>query len=125
MSDTNSQGIVHHAAVEELRTWRTVQLASLLPLALCVVFMFLTEEALGFETIVFFLLVASGIVFPEMKCDIALNRLIVTKEQTEISVALRQLLRGDLQFLKDPAIRYLLNEKAVCSEERTRFWPSP
>jgi hypothetical protein len=121
MSDTNSQGVVHHAAVEELRTWRAVQLASLLPLALCVPFMFLTEEGSGFGAIVFFLLVASGIVLPEMKCDIAINRLIVMKKQTEISEELRQLLRGELRhFLKDPAIRYLLKEKAVSSERKSQ-----
>jgi hypothetical protein len=79
--------------------------------------MFLTQEASGFGAIVFFLLVAVGIVFPEMKSDIALNRLIIMEEQTEISMQLRRLFAGELRhLLKDPAIRDLLNEEVLSSE---------
>jgi hypothetical protein len=120
VSTTGNQGTICQSAVEDLRKWRTIQLSSLLPLTLCVVFMFLPQEASGLGAIVLFLLVAFGIVFTEMKSDIALNRLIVTKEQTGISAELRQLLRGELRhLLKDPAIRDLVNENTVSSEEQT------
>jgi hypothetical protein len=121
MSATNSEGIINQDAVEELRKWRIIQLLSLLPLSICLVFMFLTQEASGFLDIVFFLIVGFGIVFPEMKSDIAMNRLIVMEEQTEISTELRRLLRGELQhLLKAAAIRDLLVENPVSSEEKTR-----
>ena len=81
--------------------------------------MFYSQQASGFSAILLFLLIAVGIVFPEMKADIALNRLIVMEEQTELSRELRQLLRGELRhFLKDPDIRDLLDEKAVHPESR-------
>jgi hypothetical protein len=121
MPATNGQGVIHHAALEELRKWRAIQLSSLLPLTLCVVFMFYTQEASGVWAIVFFVLVAVGVVFPEMKSDIALNRLIIMEEQTEISMQFRQLLAGELQYLlKNPAIRDLLKEEVVSSESSQR-----
>jgi len=119
MPGTDNQGVNNLAALEDFRAWRTVQLLSLLPLTLCVVFVFLSQEASEFSALLIFLLVAAGIVIPEMKSDMALNRFIVTKEQTGISVELRRLLRGDLQhLLKDPAIRDLLKEHLVSPRER-------
>ena len=113
--------MISHAAVEDLRKWRTVQLSSLLPLTPCVVFMFVAREPSGLGEIVLFLIVALGIVFPEMKADIALNRLIVKEEQSGMSTELRELLRGELRhLLKDPAIRDLLDEKVVSSESSQR-----
>jgi len=121
MSGTSNQGMISHAAVEDFRKWRTIQLSSLLPLTLCVVFLFVVRQPSGLGGIVLFLLVACGVVFPEMKADIALNRLIIMEEQTEISMELRELLGGELRhLLKDPAIRDLLDEKVVSSESLQR-----
>jgi hypothetical protein len=119
MPGTDDQGVNNLASLEDFRTWRTVQLLSLLPLALCVVFVFLSPEASEFSAFLIFALVAAGIVIPEMKSDMALNRFIVTKEQTGISVELRRLLRGELKhLLEDPAIRDLLKEHLVSPKER-------
>ena len=119
MPGTEDQGVSNLAALQDFRMWRTVQLLSLLPLTLCVVFMFLSQEASGFSALLLLVLVAAGIVIPEMKSDIALNRFIVIKEQTGISPELRQLLRGELQhLLKDPALRDLLKEPLVSPREQ-------
>jgi hypothetical protein len=117
--ETDSQGASNLAAMEDFRVWRTLQLLSLLPVALCVVFIFLTRETSGFSGLLLFVLVTVGIVIPEMKSDMALNRFIVTKEQTGISAELRQLLSGDLRhLLKDPAIQDLLKKHLVSSKEQ-------
>lgn len=119
MPGTENQGVSNLAALEDFRAWRTVQLLSLLPLSLCVVLMFLSQEGSEFSAFLLFVLVAAGIVIPEMKSDMALNRFIVTKEQTGISVELRRLLRGELKhLLEDPAIRDLLKEHLVSPRER-------
>jgi hypothetical protein len=121
MSGSGNQGVINRAAVEDLRKWRMIQLSSLLPLTLCVVFMFLAQEPSGLGAMILFPLVAFGVVFPEMKADIALNRLIVMEEQTGLSGELRQLLDGELQhLLKDPAIRHLLNENTASSEVQNK-----
>ena len=121
MSGTGNHGTICQSAVEDLRKWRTIQLSSLLPLTLCVVFMFLAQEPSGLGATALFLLVAFGIVYPELKCDVALNRLIVEGEQSEISGELRQLLTGELRHLaKNPAIRDLLNKNTVSSEVQTK-----
>jgi len=119
MSGTDNPGVSSPASLDDFRVWRTLQLLSLLPLTLCVVFMFLSQEPSGLSALLFFMLVAAGIVIPEMKSDMALNRFIVMKEQSGISVELRQLLMGDLQhLLKDPAIRALMRERLVPPKER-------
>jgi hypothetical protein len=116
---TDHQGVNGPASLDDFRVWRTLQLLSLLPLSLCVVFIFLSQEPSGFSALLFFMLVAAGIVIPEMKSDMALNRFIVMKEQTGISAELQQLLMGDLQhLLKDPAMRDLLKERHVSPKER-------
>jgi hypothetical protein len=108
MPATGNQGINCYAAEEDLRIWKTIQLSSLLPLTLFVVLILRSQEASGLGAIALFLLVSVGIVLPEMKIDMALNRFIVTKEQTEISAGLEQLLREAPQhLLRDPAIRDL------------------
>ena len=108
MSATGNQAMKFSSAEEDLRIWKTIQLSSLLPLTLFVVFMFRSQEASGLGALALFLLVAVGIVLPEMKIDMALNCFIVTKEQTEISAGLEQLLREAPQhLLRDPAIRDL------------------
>jgi hypothetical protein len=108
MRARDNQRKIHLAAVQDLRKWRAVQLSSLLPAILCVVIMLSSREPSGLGAIAFFLLVAAGIVIPEMKIDIALNRFIIKKEQLEISTELRQLLREELQhLLKEPVIRDL------------------
>ena len=121
MPGTDDPGVAGRAALETFRTWRTIQLLSLLPLTLCVVFMLLSAESSTFSALLLFILVAAGIVIPEMKSDMALNRFIVTREQTGISVELRRLLRGELRhLLKDPALRDLLKEHLVSPGERNR-----
>lgn len=116
---TDNPGVSSPASLDDFRVWRTLQLLSLLPLTLCVVFMFLSQKPSGLSALLFFMLVAAGIVIPEMKSDMALNRFIIMKEQSGISVELRQLLMGDLQhLLKDPAIRALLKDRLVYPKER-------
>jgi hypothetical protein len=119
MSGTDHPGVTGLAALETFRTWRTIQLLSLLPLALCVVFMLISSEASSSSAFLLFILIVAGIVIPEMKSDMALNRFIVTREQTGISQELRQLLKGDLRHLrKDPVIQDLLQEHLVSPRKR-------
>jgi len=119
MPGTDNPGVSSQASLDDFRLWRTLQLLSLLPLTLCVVFIFLSREPSGFSALLFFLLVAAGVVIPEMKSDMALNRFIVMKEQSGISVELRQLLMGELQhILKDPGMRGLLKERLASPKKR-------
>jgi hypothetical protein len=119
MPGTDNPGVTSWAALESFRAWRTIQLLALLPLALCVVFLLLSQEASSSSALLLFILFVAGIVIPEMKSDMALNRFIVTREQIGISAELRQLLRGELRhLLKDPAIRDLLKEHLVSPRER-------
>jgi hypothetical protein len=119
MPGTDNPGVSNLAALEDFQTWRTIQLLSLLPLALCVVFMLVSQEASAFSALLLFAIVAAGIVIPEMKSDVALNRFIVTREQTGISAEFRRLLRGELRhLLEDPAIQDLLKKRPVSPKEQ-------
>ena len=119
MPGTDNPGVRSPACLDDFRVWRTLQLLSLLPLTLCVVYMFQSQAPSGLSALLFFMLLAAGIVIPEMKSDMALHRFIVMKEQSGISVELRQLLMGDLRHLmKDPAMGDLLKKHLASPKER-------
>jgi len=86
-------------ALKGLRRWRLIQLASIFPMLLCVVFMFYFREASELGVMAFFLVLIVGVMFPEVKGDIAQIHVILREEHAEHRFELRQLLREELQFL--------------------------
>jgi hypothetical protein len=86
-------------ALKGLRRWRLIQLASIFPMLLCVAFMFYFREASELGIMAFFLILIVGVMFPEVKGDIAQIHVILREEHAEHRFELQQLLREELRNL--------------------------
>ena len=65
------------------KRWRGIQMAALLPLILCGVFMIYLKEASPLIIMVFFLVLIVGILLPQVRGDLILSHLVLTKELEE------------------------------------------
>lgn len=61
------------------KRWRTIQLASLLPLILIGVFMLYFKEASPLGIMAFFLILIVGILLPQIRADLTLSHLVLAK----------------------------------------------
>ena len=84
-----------------IKRWRTIQVAALLPLSVCVALMFYYRTASGLGMVCFFLLIVFGILVPEMKADIVQSHLILQGEQEELKHQLQKLLREEPDSAKE------------------------
>ena len=121
MSAQRSQVIKLETALRSFERWKSIQRASILPLLLCTVWIFYFQVASESGIMTFFLILTVGVLIPEVKGDLTETHIILREELAEQREELRELLRGELRhFLKDPAVRGLLNENIVLPEEQTR-----
>jgi len=72
------------------KRWRTIQLASLLPLVLCGVFMLYFKEASPLGIMAFFLVLIVGILLPQVRGDMILSHLVLARELEERSQRLEE-----------------------------------
>jgi hypothetical protein len=72
------------------KRWRTIQLASLLPLVLCGVFMVYFKEASPLGIMAFFLVLIVGILLPQVRGDLILSHMVLGKELEERSLKLEE-----------------------------------
>jgi hypothetical protein len=86
-------------AEESIRKWRVIQLGASLPLMLCVMLMLYFREVSVYGIVAFFLILVIGVLFPEMKSDVAQIRVIIAEENSMLRLKLQQLSREELQRL--------------------------
>ena len=72
------------------KRWRTIQLASLLPLVLCGVFMLYFKEASPLGIMAFFLVLVVGVLLPQVRGDLILSHIVLAKELEERSQKLEE-----------------------------------
>ena len=72
------------------KRWRTIQLASLLPLVLCGVFMLYFKEASPLGIMAFFLVLIVGILLPQVRGDLILSHIVLGKKLEERSRELEE-----------------------------------
>ena len=114
MSARHSQVMTLETALKSSERWKTIQLASILPLFLCTVWIFYFQIASESGIMTFFLILTVGVLIPEVKGDLTETHIMLREELAEQRMELRQLLREELQpLLKDPAIRDLLKDNTV------------
>ena len=68
---------------ESFKRWRTIQLASLFPLLLSGVFMIYFKEASPFGIMAFFLVLIVGILLPQIRGDLVLSHIVLSREFEE------------------------------------------
>ena len=61
------------------KTWRTIQIAALLPLILTGVFMLYFKEASPLGIMAFFLILVVGVLLPQIRADMTLSHVVLTK----------------------------------------------
>jgi hypothetical protein len=76
--------------LKTFKRWRTIQLASLLPLVLCGVFMLYFKEASPLGIMAFFLVLIVGILLPQVRGDMILSHLVLARELEERSQRLEE-----------------------------------
>jgi hypothetical protein len=76
--------------VKSFKRWRTIQLASLLPLVLSGVFMFYFKEASPLGIMAFFLVLVVGILLPQVRGDLVLSHIVLAKELEDRSEKLEE-----------------------------------
>ena len=86
--------VTHQTALKNLRRWRVIQLASVLPLMLCVVWIFYFREATGLGVMAFFLILVVGVMFPEVKGDISQIHVVLKEEHQVLHQEIQQLALG-------------------------------
>jgi hypothetical protein len=108
-------------ALKSSERWKTIQLASILPLFLCTVWIFYFQIASESGIMTFFLILTVGVLIPEVKGDLTATHVMLREELAEQRMELRQLLREELQpLLNDPAIKDLLNQHTASSKAQTK-----
>lgn len=118
MSAAYSEMVTNETALRNLKRWRIIQLASILPLILCVVWMFYFRGAPEIGIVVFFLILVVGVLYPEMKGDIAQIHVILREEHQELRKEIQEVLREELhKLLSEPAIQNLMKDNPISSEE--------
>ena len=91
---SHSSNVRRGAAMEEqlaktqfnwrmFKRWRQIQIASLLPLILTGVFMLYFREAPQLGITAFFLILIVGVLLPQIRGDLTLSHIIITKELEE------------------------------------------
>jgi hypothetical protein len=65
------------------KRWRTIQMAALLPLVLSGVFMIYFKEASPLGIMAFFLVLIVGIMLPQLRGDLVLSHIVLSKESEE------------------------------------------
>jgi hypothetical protein len=75
---------------KRFKRWRTIQLASLLPLVLTGVFVFYFKEASPLGIMAFFLVLIVGILLPQVRGDLILSHMVLGKELEERSKKLEE-----------------------------------
>jgi hypothetical protein len=65
------------------KRWRTIQMAALLPLVLSGVFMLYFKEASPLGIMAFFLVLIVGILLPQVRGDLVLSHIVLSKEFEE------------------------------------------
>lgn len=65
------------------KRWRTIQMASLLPLILSGVLMLYFKEASPLGIMAFFLILIVGILLPQIRGDLTLSHIVLSKELEE------------------------------------------
>jgi len=102
--DAYIEKMTSEAALKDLKKWRVIQFASILPLILCMVWMFYFREATEFGIMGFFLTLVVGVMFPEVKADLAATNFLFRQELATHREEIQKLLTEQLQdSLKDPA----------------------
>ena len=118
MSSVDKKARRIQAAEESIRKWRVIQLGSSLPLMLCVMFMLYSRDVSVFGIVAFFLILVIGVMFPEMKSDVAQIRVIITEENSMLRLELQQLPKEQLlRFLKENATQGLMKKSPDSREE--------
>jgi hypothetical protein len=114
MSTAYGEEVTHQTALKNLKRWRVIQLASVLPLLLCVVWIFYYREASGLGVMAFFLILVVGVMFPEVKGDIAHIHVVLKEEHQVLHQEIQQLFTEELRkFLSEPVIQELLKGNSV------------
>jgi len=114
MPTAYGEEVTHQTALKNLKRWRVIQLASVLPLMLCVVWIFYYREASGLGVMAFFLILVVGVMFPEVKGDIAHIHVILKEEHQVLHREIQQLFTEELhKFLSEPVIQELLKGNPV------------
>ena len=72
------------------KRWRTIQLASLLPLVLSGVFMLYFKEASALGVMAFFLVLIVGILLPQVRGDLVLSHIVLARDLEERSQKLEE-----------------------------------
>jgi hypothetical protein len=75
---------------ETFKRWRTIQLASLFPLVLSGVFMLYFKEASPLGIMAFFLVLIIGILLPQVRGDLILSHIVLSKEFENTSQKLEE-----------------------------------
>jgi hypothetical protein len=105
------QKMTSETSLKNLKRWRMIQFASILPLVLCMAWMFYFREASEFGIVGFFLVLIIGVMFPEVKADLAATNFLFRQELAMHREDIQKLLTEQLQsFLKDPAMKQKLND---------------
>ena len=97
MLDPYIQKMTSEAALKDLKRWRIIQFASILPLILCMVWMFYFREASEFGIVGFFLTLVIGVMFPEVKADLAATNFLIRQELATHREEIQKLLTEQLQ----------------------------
>ena len=114
MLDAYIQKFTGKSALKNLKRWRMIQFASILPLILCMVWMFYFRGASEFGIMGFFLILVIGVMFPEVKADLAATNFFFRQELAIHREEIQQLLTEQLQnFLKDPALHDLIKQSSI------------
>jgi hypothetical protein len=106
--------------LRNLRRWRLIQVASILPLILCLVWMFYFRGSPEIGVMIFFLILVVGVLYPEVKGDIAQLHVILREEHIELRKEIQDLLKEELRkLLNDPEIQNMIKEDSSSSGEPT------
>jgi len=87
--------------LSSVRRWRTIQIASLLPLSVCVSLIMYFRDASGLGLVCLFFLVVFGVLIPELKADTVQSHLILQAEQEEFREEFQQFSKEVLQRLTE------------------------
>ena len=114
MSAQHGQIMRRETALRSFERWKTIQLASILPLLLCTVWIFYFRIATECAIMMCFYVLAVGVLIPEVKADLTETHFVIREELSDQHMELRQLLGEEVEhFLEDPAARDLLSENSV------------
>ena len=87
--------------LNSIRRWIIIQVASLLPLSICVALIMYFRDASGLGLVCLFLLVIFGVLIPELKADTVQSHLILEAEQEEFRAEFQQFSKEVLQRLTE------------------------